>query len=158
MLGPRLLVAFVAGVGVAALAFFALSTGIQPFTGGLLLIVYLLFTSNTTICLPEHFGITNGILTLSFVASAMMANQRRTFGLLGLSALVLWGTSMANALFPLGRIFDLYVKPVRMKLRLLGSGVLLALAGLAGWHSSRRVGAIERLWAGWRRHLIHWAG
>jgi hypothetical protein len=131
VLGPRILVAFIAGLGVASLALLALYAGVKPRQGALLAIVYLLFTTNTTICLPEHFGISNGILTMSFVAIVLIASWRIKMAVLGAAAVVLGGTSLANGLFPLGCMFDMYFKSTRVKIRLFLSGTILAAAGLA---------------------------
>src|SRR2546421_155053 len=115
VLGPRILVAFFAGLGVAALALLAMHAGVKPLQGALLFAIYLLFTSNTTICLPEHFGISNGFLTITFVATVLMTNERIKLALQGLFAVVLGGTGLTNGLFPLACMADTYFKSTRAK-------------------------------------------
>jgi hypothetical protein len=63
--------------------------------------LYILFTSNVTICLPEHFAISNGLLTMAFVAPLLAAVPRTRFIILGILAPLLGGgTTVANAIFP----------------------------------------------------------
>lgn len=129
VLGPRVLVAGIAATGVAFLALLALAAGVQPLPCVLLFIVYLLFTSNTTICLPEHFGISNGLLTLTFVATVMIFSNRIKLAILGIFAALCGGTSLLNGLFPLLCIFDAYFKSLRLKIRLLLVAIPLGVAG-----------------------------
>ena len=49
------------------MAFLALQKWIKTIQLILLFIMYLLFTCNSTAALPEHFGISNGLLSIAFV-------------------------------------------------------------------------------------------
>src|SRR5271157_2630001 len=68
----RLVVAMVHGMGVGFLAFLALRLGVKLPQCILLFIIYLLFTSNATAALPEHFGISNGLLCITFVVPILL--------------------------------------------------------------------------------------
>jgi hypothetical protein len=102
LLAARVMVALFAGAGVGSLALLALRLELPRITFGLLFVVYLLFTSSTTICLPEHFGFSNGLLSIAFVVSCLALNQRlRVAALTGL-AIVNGGTTITTLLFPVG--------------------------------------------------------
>ncbi len=109
--GPRLLVALFAGAGVGFLAYLALAhLGVAPVQGLLLLGSYFLFTNNTTISLPEHFGISNGLLSMSFVVLIVTANERLRNGVLAGMVVLCSGTSIPNGLFPALCFFDSVIK------------------------------------------------
>ena len=128
VLGARILVACIAGSGVGSLALFALYLGAPPLNCLLLFCIYLLFTSNVTICLPEHFGISNGLLTLTFVVTAMVLQRKVKLALQAVLGVLCGGTSILNVLFPALCIFDTYFKSVRLKVRLLLVTVPLGIA------------------------------
>jgi hypothetical protein len=101
LLAARLVVALVAGAGVGLLAWFALTAGVRRAHCLLLFAMYLLFTSSVTIALPEHFGLSNGLLSSAFVAPIMLHDRKARATVLGL--LVPWcgGTTLTNGLYPL---------------------------------------------------------
>jgi hypothetical protein len=129
--GPTLLVALIAAAGVGFLAYLALHLGVRPLRCALLFACYLLFTSNTTAALPEHFGISNGLLSITFVLFALVANQRVRVGILSALAVLCAGTTIPNGLFPAYCIFVSVVKSSRLKLRMLLAAISTGLAAAA---------------------------
>jgi hypothetical protein len=115
----RLLVASVAGIGVGFLAFLALRVGIKSSQCLLLFIIYLLFTQSATVCLPEHFGISNGLLSIAFVAPLLTTSAQLRAIFLGALAILTGGTTITNVLFPLGSLVDYWFKSMRFKVGLL---------------------------------------
>jgi len=136
--GPRLMVALFAGAGVGFLAFLALYLGVGPTQGILLFAVYLLFTSSVTIALPEHFGISNGLLCVAFVVLVVVANERLRNSILAALAVLCGGTSLLNVVFPVYCLFESVVKSARLRLRLLlvaipaGLGAAVVLYHISG--------------------------
>lgn len=155
--GPRLLVALFAGAGVAALAAVAVSMGIDTSTLALCFAVYLLFTSSVTIALPEHFGITNGLMSMAFAAMILVANRNARRGALALLTIVCGGTSALNGVLPVYCLFESEVKPEKRRLKLLLAAIPVGLVGCAVLYKIS--GAIHRffgLYATWRifRHPL----
>jgi len=72
----RLLVATIAGIGVGSLALFAFSNGVKLVQCVLLFIMYMMFTANTIVALPEHFGLSNGLLSVAFVVPLIAQDTR----------------------------------------------------------------------------------
>jgi hypothetical protein len=125
LLAARLLVAAVAALGVGFLAYLALHLGVKRIHLVLLFAMYLLFTSNTTLSLPEHFGISNGLLCITFVFPIVVAStELRAAGLAALLVLC-GGTTITNVLFPLASF-------VRYCLRSTRSKMYAAAAAMAG--------------------------
>ncbi len=83
LLATRFFAALFAGIGVAFFAFLALRNGIRGTQFVLLFILYLLFTSSATICLPEHFAISCGLLTIAFVIPFVVANSKTRTAIFG---------------------------------------------------------------------------
>jgi len=115
LLAARLLVAAVAALGVGSLAYLALHLGVNKIQLGFLFAMYLLFTSNTTLCLPEHFGISNGLLCITFVFPIVVASaELRATGLVALAVLC-GGTTITNVLFPLAAFVQYCLRSARAK-------------------------------------------
>lgn len=115
LLAARLLVAAVAAFGVGFLAYLALHMGVKKIQLGFLFAMYLLFTSNTTLCLPEHFGISNGLLCITFVFPIIVVSaELRAAGLVGLAVLC-GGTTITNVLFPLASLVRYCLRSTRTK-------------------------------------------
>jgi hypothetical protein len=115
LLAARLLVAAVAALGVGFLAYLALHLGVKKIQLGFLFAMYLLFTSNTTLCLPEHFGISNGLLCITFVFPIVVASaELRATGLVALAVLC-GGTTITNVLFPLASFVQYCLRSARAK-------------------------------------------
>lgn len=133
LFGVRLLVSLFAGSGVGFLAYLAMYLGVPPLQGILLFGSYLLFSINTTVVIPEHYGISNGLLTIAFVVFIVVANERLRNGALAVLAVLCGGTSILNVLFPVYCLFESVFKSPRLKLYLrilavpvgIGSAVLL---------------------------------
>jgi hypothetical protein len=123
VLAARLLVAIVAGIGVASLAFLALHNGIRKLQVVLLFIVYLFFTSSSTISLPEHFGISNGLLSVTFVMPVVIASVRMRAIFLAAMGVLCGGTTITNLFFPLASFVHLSLKSMRAKLALIGAAI-----------------------------------
>lgn len=116
VLGTRIVVASVVSAGVAALALLGLWLGIPPMQCLALFVIYLLFSSNSTICLPEHFGITNALMTLAFVATVMIFHRWIKLAVLALLAVICGGTSILDIVFPGFCVFVSLFRSLRAKL------------------------------------------
>jgi hypothetical protein len=133
LFAARLLVAVMAGLGVGFMAFLALHNGLKTTQFILLFIMYLLFTSNSTTALPEHFGISNGLLSISFVLPIVIASAEVRALVLGALVVLCGGTTVTNVLFPLASFVQYCLKSVRTKIHAataalavgLGAGVFL---------------------------------
>jgi len=116
VLAGRLLVATIAGIGVGSLALFAFSNGVKLVQCVLLFIMYMMFTANTIVTLPEHFGLSNGLLSVAFVVPLIAQDTRlRMATYVGITALI-GGTTITNALFPLASLANLSFKSIRAKI------------------------------------------
>jgi hypothetical protein len=119
LLASRLLVAAVAGAGVGWLAWLARALGVAMRDSLLLFAVYLLFTANSTIALPEHFGLSNGLLSAAFVLPIFVTHRHvRTLLVAGLVPLC-GGTTVTNALFPLSAIYQWSVESPHVRRAIL---------------------------------------
>jgi hypothetical protein len=116
LLAARLLVAIVAGVGVGFMAFLALHNGIKTTQLVLLFIMYLLFTCNSTAALPEHFGISNGLLSIAFVFPIVAASPEQRAIVLAILTVLCGGTTITNVLFPASSYLHYCVKSMRTKI------------------------------------------
>jgi hypothetical protein len=116
LLATRLLVAAVAGVGVGFMAFLALHNGIKTTQLILLFIVYLLFTCNSTAALPEHFGISNGLLSIAFVFPIVAASLELKAIVLAALVVLCGGTTLSNVVFPAVSYFHYCLKSMRTKM------------------------------------------
>lgn len=116
LLAARLLVAAVAALGVGSLVYLALHLGLKKIQIAFLFTMYLLFTSNSTLCLPEHFGISNGLLCITFVFPIVAATTQ--LSAVGLAALVVLcgGTTITNVLFPLASFVRYCLNSTRVKI------------------------------------------
>lgn len=98
LLAARFLVALVAGCGIAAIggaAFVRVGWRAVP-----ILLIYLLFSANVLVSLPEHMGLSNGMLSIAFAASLAPLARWRAAGLIvGGSAAA--ATTITNAVAPL---------------------------------------------------------
>lgn len=141
LLAARLLVAIVEGAGVGFLALLALRNEVTKLKLVVLFLTYLLFTANAAATLPEHWGITNGLLSITFVAPLLMTSlQSKTLFLLAMVA-VAGGTIWTNTVFPALSLIH-YSFPKRLKIAVV---VALFLAG---------VGITILLYS--RSYSIHW--
>ncbi len=146
VLAARLWVALIAGLGVGFLALLAVRLGIKPTECALLFIMYFLFTQSSTVCLPEHFGVSNGLLTITFVAPLLTASLAARMVMLGGFAVLNGGTTCTNILFPLGSAVHYYFKSVRVKLALLAAAIPCVV--VAGYVFFRRSWSAHALWIG----------
>jgi hypothetical protein len=125
LLAARVLVALVAGTGVGFLALVALEAGMALAQCALVFSMYLLFTSSCTIALPEHFGISNGLLSIAFAVPIVAANPRVRIAALSALAFLCGGTTITNALYPLASLLRFGFDSVRTR------RVMLAAAAVA---------------------------
>jgi hypothetical protein len=123
----RLVVAIVHGMGVGFLAFLALRIGVKLPQCILLFIIYLLFTSNATAALPEHFGISNGLLSITFVVPIFLAGGMMRTGFLVAMVLLCGGTTITNALYPVAALWQYFFKSTRARLIVLAVSAPLGL-------------------------------
>ena len=119
ILAARLVVSFMHGLGVGFLAFLALRLGVKLPQCILLFIIYLLFTSNATGALPEHFGISNGLLSITFVVPIFLASSTATTGFLLAMVVLCGGTTITNALYPIAALWQYFFKSMRARLIVL---------------------------------------
>ena len=125
LLATRGVVALIAGTGVGFLALVALQNGIELTQCLLLFSMYLLFTSSSTIALPEHFGISNGLLSIAFAAPIVLANPTPRTAVLAALVPLCGGTTITNSLYPLGALYQYGVTSARTR------RVILAAAPVA---------------------------
>src|SRR5271165_7183503 len=128
VLAARLLVALIHGMGVGFLALLALRIGVRLPQCILLFIIYLLFTSNATAALPEHFGISNGLLSMTFVVPIFLANDLMRTGFLLAMVVLCGGTTITNALYPIAALWQYFFKSMRTRLMVLAIVLPLGLA------------------------------
>jgi hypothetical protein len=131
LLAARVVVALVAGTGVGFLALLALQSGIELVQCLFLFSMYLLFTSSCTIALPEHFGISNGLLSVAFVVPIVFRNSRLTTAVLAALVGVCGGTTITNLLYPLVSLYQYSIESVRARrATLIAAAVALAIGVL----------------------------
>jgi hypothetical protein len=123
----RLFVAMCAASGIGYLAWFALRIGMRGLECAILFTMYLLFTSNSTICLPEHFAISNALLTIAFVAPIFAANSRMRFTILGILTVLIGGTTVTNVIFPVLSAVGPALKSPRLRLAAFIAASFLAI-------------------------------
>ncbi len=121
LLAARILVAVIAGIGVGFMAFLALHNGIKTAQLILLFIMYLLFTCNSTASLPEHFGISNGLLSIAFVIPIVAASLELNAIVLAVLVVLCGGTTISNIVFPAVSFLHYCVKSMRTKLYALAA-------------------------------------
>jgi hypothetical protein len=118
LLAARLIVAVIAGLGVGFMAFLALHNGIKTTQLLLLFIMYLLFTCNSTAALPEHFGISNGLLSIAFVFPIVAASLELKAIVLAVLVVLCGGTTLTNAVFPAVSYLHYCLRSMRTKIYL----------------------------------------
>ncbi len=128
ILAARFVVALIHGMGVGFLAFLALRLGIKLPQCILLFIVYLLFTSNATAVLPEHFGISNGLLSITFVVPIFLASDAMRTAFLVVMVVLCGGTTITNTLYPVAALWQYFFKSMRTRLAVLAVVVPVGLA------------------------------
>ena len=134
MLAGRLSESLVGGLGVACI-FRAtrnrsgVALGVWP-----ALAVYLLFNGATLVAIPEHFGISNGLLSATFLLATRVSDSRKQAGIMAPMVVVAGGLTLTNALYPLGLLASLMGNRVGIKRRWMVltavGAVLLGLTGL----------------------------
>jgi hypothetical protein len=125
LLAARIVVATIVGAGVGLLAWFALARGIPTLERVLLLMTYLLFTASSTTSLPEHFGVSNGLLAAAFVVPILAAEQRGRTAFLAALVVICGGTTITNALYPMTALYRWGIQSPRTRRNVL---VVAALA------------------------------
>jgi len=88
-------------LGIACAVYSALRRGLRLAALVPLLFVTMLSTSMILVAVPEHFGVSYGMLALTFAVAAAELRFSTTLFLLGLLAVVASGLSLTNGLFPL---------------------------------------------------------
>jgi len=127
LLAARLLSAVVAGIGIGFLGYLALQNDIPITQCVLLFSMYLLFTCNATMSLPEHFAISNGLLTIAFVVPVLTASPRIRTRVLSALVVLCGGTTITNALFPLASLAHFSIKSLRVRIALALAAIPAAL-------------------------------
>jgi hypothetical protein len=139
LLAARLLVALVSGTGVGFLAWLALTLGVGLPQCLLLFAMYLLFTSSSTIALPEHFGLSNGLLSIAFVIPIAIANRRIRTAVLAALAVLCGGTTITNVLYPLAAIYQWGLNSVRARAAVVLAAALALPLAIFLFMDSRKV-------------------
>lgn len=124
----RLLIALVAGAGVGCLAWLALTIGVEMPQLLLLFAMYLLFTASSTIALPEHFGLSNGLLSIAFVTPILAAHRGVRATGLAVLAVVCGGTTITNALYPLGALYQWALEGRARRVAAVAATIVLPIA------------------------------
>ncbi len=101
LVAGRLFNAALAGIGVGSIIGLALRKGLRIAALPPLLLVNLLATSMVLVALPEHFGVSYGLLSLTFAVAASDLRLVPTLALLGALAVVNSGLTATNGIFPL---------------------------------------------------------
>ena len=127
ILAARILVALIAGTGVAFLAYLALYLGLGPAQMAFLFAMYLLFTSSSTICLPEHFASSIGLLSIAFVVPIVASSRRVRIATLSAMVLLCGATTVTNFLYPLAALWQYAFKTMRARLTLLAVAIPVCL-------------------------------
>ncbi|HLK10388.1 MAG TPA: hypothetical protein VKW76_03325 [Candidatus Binatia bacterium] len=134
LVAGRAFTALVAAAGVAALFGAAARHGASTRVLALLLPVYLLFTDQILVSLPEHFALSQALLSIAFallVAAPRPATQLAGLGLLAVAA---GGVTVTNAVFPLaaaGLVVHRHVSPRRWRQTVTAVAVLGLVAAAA---------------------------
>jgi hypothetical protein len=102
--------------------------GIQPIPGMCLFVIYMLFTANLLVAVPENEGISSGLLTVGFFVWTTQPPSRRRTIMLVAAAIAAAGTTITNGL--LSAVCLAYDRS-RSALRTVLIG-FMALAVLAG--------------------------
>src|SRR5271165_5053114 len=123
VLAARLLVALIHGMGVGFLALLALRIGVRLPQCILLFIIYLLFTSNATAALPEHFGISNGLLSITFVVPISLASIEMRTAFVAVMVILCGGTTITNALYPVASFLQYSFKTARARVVVLAAAI-----------------------------------
>jgi hypothetical protein len=101
VLAGRFLNALFGGLGVACL-FRATRPADGPRAGGwVALAVYMFFSSMAMVALPEHFGISSGLLSLVFLLAILLDDPRQRARVMLPAGIVLGGLTLTNGLYPL---------------------------------------------------------
>jgi hypothetical protein len=139
LLAARLLVALVSGAGVGFLAWLALTVGVELPQCLLLFAMYLLFTSSSTIAVPEHFGLSNGLLSIAFVVPIAIANRRVRTAILAVLAALCGGTTLTNVLYPLFAMYQWSLRSLRARRAIIVAAVVAVPLAVFLFVDSRKV-------------------
>lgn len=100
--GSRLLVALWAGAGMGVLVFGLIRRGVPGSAILAVAPVYLLGCGQAMACMPDHFGMSQGILAASFGVYIAPGRFGRKFAALAFLALLAGGITVTNVAFPAG--------------------------------------------------------
>jgi len=139
LLAARLLVALVSGAGVGFLAWLALTLGVELPQCLLLFAMYLLFTSSSTIAVPEHFALSNGLLSIAFVIPIAVSNRRVRTAILAALVVLCGGTTLTNVLYPLSAMFQWCLTSVRARRAIVVAAVVAVPLAVFLFVDSRKV-------------------
>jgi hypothetical protein len=124
ILAARVVVASVAGTGTGFLALVASEVGLGGAQLLLLFTMYLGFTVSSTIALPEHFGISNGLLATAFAVPIVLRSSRLKTAALAILAVMCGGTTITNVLFPIASLWRYCVRSSRVRWAIAGALLL----------------------------------
>ncbi len=126
VLVARLLNSVAAGFGVGILWWAANRRGLSAGRSSAILAVYLLASSQTVVALPEHFALSQSLLSLSFVLFLSDWPYRAKAITQLLMVLVIGSITITNAIFPLMAFLAIVLRDHARNVR-RGAVVLLAL-------------------------------
>jgi hypothetical protein len=139
VLSARLVVALIAGAGAGCLSSLALTLGLELPQCVLLFAMYLLFTSSSTIALPEHFGISNGLLSMAFAIPVLVSSYKVRTAALAALAVVCAGTTVTNVLYPLAGLYQWSIRSVRARWVIIVTAVITLPIAVFLFVDSRKV-------------------
>lgn len=129
LIAARSMVAAVAGIGIGLVCAVGVGLGGWSMPALVLSTVCLLSTSNVLVAMPDHMGLSSGLLAAAAVIlTAMKRASRQVFLFCGVSALIA-STTVTNALFPCGAL--LYVERRRRQDRRLWLTLIAAVCAVA---------------------------
>ena len=96
----RIVIAGVAGAGIGCLALLAIRNGVGLMKLIPLLAMYFFFTANTITSLPDHFGLSSGLLSINFAILVLRKHSPSNLILLTLMAALVTGTTITNFALP----------------------------------------------------------
>jgi hypothetical protein len=129
LLAPRLLVATVAAIGIGSLMSVGLAYKVPLLTCWLLLIPYLLFSVNVIVAVPDHFGLSNGLLSAGFATWAVARQSWQKVMTLATLAIATAGTTISNGLFMAICLAHQRLPSIRLA-AMVGVGAMIAFAAV----------------------------
>jgi len=136
VVGSRLLVSTSAGLGVGMLVVGLVRRGITPRILLAIAPLYLLGSGQAMAAMPDHFGISQGVLAAAFGTYLAPGSFRRGVLLLGILSVLATGVTVSNFLFPFALLVAHVVQNYRDRAKwwwyaiVIGVCIAIAASGL----------------------------